>query len=178
MAPVMNKVFSHHSQKKSLVSVGLLFLVISVVIVKVIPNARLLPDLALILTLYCALTYEGEAGIILPLFAGAYVGSFSSFPVEYMGLYGTLYYGSRFISSFFQLRFVGYPMLLAFVLEWFVGAIHMLEIYLKQPAVFSPHLILTIILVQSALTALFLYPIFLVFDHFSWPSSPFKHALK
>ncbi len=174
----MNKVFTPPSRGKSLIAIGLLFLVITVVIVNVLPNTRMLPDLALILTIYCALTYEGEAGIILPLFAGAYVGTFSSFPIEYMGLYGILYYAARFVSSFFQLRFVGYPMLLAFVFEWLVGGIHALEIYLKRPAAFSPHLILTIILAQSLLTALFFYPVFLIFDRFAWSSSHYKHALK
>ncbi len=175
----MNERKVRHPHERSLIALGLLFLIISGVEVNVTPDAGMLPDLALILTLYCALRYDGEAGLILPLFAGAYVGSFSSFPVEYIGLYGMIYYAARFISSFFQLRFMGYPMLLAFVFEFLIGSIHALEIFLKQPLAFSFHVVTHIIFIQSFLTTVFLYPIFLIFDRFSRSSSlHVKHVLR
>ncbi len=174
---IKKKTFSHSSEK-SLVFIGILFILISVIVVNLMPSPQMLPDLALILTIYCALSYEGELGLILPLFAGAYIGSFSCFPIEYMGLYGLLYFATRFISSFFQLRFVGYPIFLAFFLELFVGAIQSFEIYMKQPEVFVFHIMARLTLCQALLTSLFLYPVFLIFDRFSRASSLFKHAVK
>lgn len=175
----MSKAKGPHSTEKSLVSIGIMFILVSIIVVKLMPNERMLPDLALILTIYCALYFQEGEGFILPIFAGAYVGSFSSFPIEYIGLYGMLYLGVRFISSLFQLGFVGYPIILSFVLEFLVGAIHALEIHLKQPDVFSFQVIAKIILWQSFLTALFLHPVFFMFDRFSQsPSSYFRHALK
>ena len=172
------KSFSHTTDR-SLVSIGILFILVSVILVNLMPSSRMLPDLALILTIYCALSYDGELGLIMPIFAGAYIGSFSSFPFEYMGLYGMLYFAIRFISSFFQLRFVGYPIILAFFTEFFVGAIQAIEIYLKHPDIFDFHLILRLVLSQALLTALFLYPVFLIFDRFSRHLPfHFNHALK
>jgi hypothetical protein len=133
--------------------------------------------MALILTIYCALYMQGREGILLPLFAGAYVGSFSVFPVEFMVLYPALYSGIRFITSFFQLRFVGYPMSLAFILEFVVGAIYALGIYLKQPEVFSSDVVLRIIATQALLTSISLPLIFFVFERFSRvPTFQVKHA--
>jgi len=176
---MIKKKMLSQSPEKSLVSIGILFILISVIVVNLMPSPQMLPDLALILTIYCALSYEGEMGLILPLFAGAYIGSFSRFPIEYLGLYGLLYFAIRFISSFFQLRFVGYPIFLAFLLEIFVGAIQSFEIYLKHPEVFVFHIMARLTLSQAFLTSLFLYPVFLVFDRFSRGSSSFyKHALK
>lgn len=152
---------------KSLVILGCLFVLISLIVVRVMPNTRVSPDLALILTIYCALYLRGERGVILPIFSGAYVGSFSAFPAEYMVLYGMLYFGIRLIASFFQMRFFGYPIFLSIILEIFVGVIHALEIYLKLPDVFSLVVVTKIITFQSMLTALFLYPVFLIFNRFS-----------
>jgi len=175
----MNNKKGLHAQTKPLVSIGVLFLLISMVVTRVMPNTRMLPDLALILTIYCSLYLVGKNGVVLPIFAGAYIGSFSAFPIEYMVLYGVLYFAIRFVSSFFQLRFVGYPMFLAFILEVFIGVIHALEIYMKQPGVFSLEIVTKIILLQSMLTVLFLPPIFFVFERFSqsFPSY-FRRALK
>ena len=173
----MNKGRRATVQKRSVLLIGVLFVFISVLIARFISDARLEPDMALILTIYCALYLQGRAGILLPLFAGAYVGSFSAFPLEFMVLYPALYYGIRFITSFFQLRFVGYPMFLAFTLEFVVGAIYALGIYLKQPEVFSMEIVSGIIATRALLTSLFLPPIFLVFERFSkGPSFLFRRA--
>ncbi len=173
----MNKGRRATVQKRSVLLIGGLFVFISVLIARFISNARMEPDMALILTIYCALYLEGRVGVLLPLFAGAYVGSFSVFPVEFMILYPALYFSIRFVTSFFQLRFVGYPMFLAFTLEFVVGAIYALGIFLKQPEVFSLEVVSKIIATQAFLTSLFLPPIFLVFERFSkGPSSLFRRA--
>ena len=157
--------------RRSVILIGILFIFLSVIIARLITNPRLEPDMALILTIYCALYMQGCEGIILPLFAGAYVGSFSVFPLEFMVIYPILYFGIRFVTSFFQLRFVGYPMSLAFILEFVVGAIYALGIYLKHPEVFSGEIAFRIIAMQALLTSLFLPIIFLVFERVSRVSS-------
>ncbi len=164
--------------RQSLVLIGVIFILLSVVVARLIPNSSLEPDMALILTIYCALYIQGKEGILLPFFAGAYVGSFSVFSLEFMVLYPVLYYGIRFITSFFQLRFVGYPMFLAFALEFIVGGIYALGIYLNQPEVFSTEVVFKIILTQAVCTSLFLPLAFFVFERFSHPSFLHRHALQ
>ncbi len=173
----MNK--DQYSQGKSAFFVALIFVFMSVIIGKVMPVCWLVPDLSLILTIYAALAFDGKVGMLLSVFGGGYVGSFSSFPLEYMAFYGLIFFGIRFISSYFQLRFLGYPVFLTFFLEVLVGTIHGLEIYLKQPEVFSFQPVERIVFFQALLTTLFLYPVFLLFKHVSRNFSlPVKRPLK
>ncbi|GEM_PF-2077783 len=166
-------------RKRSIIIIGSLFILISVIIARLMPSSRLKPDMALILTIYCALFMRGREGIVLPLFAGAYVGSFSVFPLEFIVLYPVLYLGIRFVTSFFQLRFMGYPMFLALLLELFVGAIYALGICLKQPEVFSLEIACRIIVLQAGLTSLFLPLVFFLFEQFSKrPIFTSRHALQ
>lgn len=175
----MNKEKNSLTPPKSILFIGVIFIFISVIIARAIPNTRFEPDMALILTIYCALYLRGRGGILLPLFAGAYVGSFSAFPLEYLILYPLLYFSIRFVTSFFQLRFVGYPMFLAFMLEFVVGGIYALGIYLKQPEVFSLEIAFKIIVTQAVLTSLFLPFVFFVFERLSKGSSfPIRHVVK
>ena len=175
----MSRAVKAPARKRSFILVGILFLLVSVIVARLIPNARLEPDMALILTIYCALYMGGWSGMLLPLFAGGYVGSFSAFPLEFMVLYPVLYLGIRFVTSFFQLRFVGYPMLLALTLEFVVGSIYALGIYLNHSEVFSSEIVFKIILTQALLTSLFLPPVFFLFERFSRsPFLSFKRALQ
>ncbi len=165
--------------RKSVFLIGILFVFLSVIVARLIPRARFEPDMALILTIYCALYLQERGGVILPLFAGAYVGSFTAFPIEYMVLYPLLYFSIRFVTSFFQLRFVGYPMFLAFILEYIVGGVYALGIYLNQPELFSMGVVSRIIMTQALITSLFLPLIFFVFERFSQkPSLPLRLTLK
>ncbi len=162
----MNKTESY-PRGNSLLAVGLLFLLISTILTKIVPCPQMLPDLALILTLFTALKFNSDRGLVLSVFAGAYVGVYSSFPMEYMALYGLIFFGVRFVSSFFQFSFVGYPIFLAFLLEMLIGVIHGIEIFLKQPQIFSLEVVGKIVLLQSLVTAIYLYPIFVLFERFS-----------
>ena len=175
----MNRIVKEPVHKRSFIFIGLLFILVSVVVARLAPNSRMKPDMALILTIYCALYMRGREGIFLPLFAGAYVGSFSVFPLEFIVLYPALYLGIRFVTSFFQLRFMGYPMFLALLLELFVGAIYALGICLKQPEVFSVKIAFRIIALQAVLTSLFLPLVFFLFERFSKrPLFTSRHALQ
>jgi len=149
---------------KIVMFLGSTFVFFSLLMPHLIPHHWILPDLGLILTIYCALFLSPGAGMFLSLFAGAYMGGFSSSPLEYMVFYGLIFEGIRFASSYIQMKTLRYSLLLSFFLELVLGGIFATEIYLAQEGIYPLVELVNIVLYQSLLTALVACPVFWVFN--------------
>ncbi len=162
---------------KTVFFLGSAFIFFSLVIPYLVPRHWILPDLGLVLTLYGALFLSPGVGMSLAVFAGAYMGAFSSSPIKYIVFYGLIFEGIRLVSSYIQMKTLGYLILLSFVLEFLLGSVFALEIYLAQGRIYPVSELIGLVLYQSLLTAVIVCPLFWIFNiitfrHFALSNRP------